>query len=65
MLGCMRVAQLVKNLPGMQETLVRFLSWEVPLEKDMATHSSTVAWRIPMDRGALWATVHGIAKSRT
>ena len=45
-------AQLVKNLPAMQETLVRFLSWEDPLEEGMATHSSVLAWRIPMDRGA-------------
>ena len=41
------VAQLVKNLPVMQETLVRFLGWEDPLEKGTATHSSILAWRIP------------------
>ena len=41
------VAQLVKNLPAMQETLVRFLGWENPLEKGKATHSSILAWRIP------------------
>ena len=41
------VAQLVKNLPVMQETRVRFLGWEDPLEKKMATHSSILAWRIP------------------
>ena len=41
------VAQLVKNLPTMQETRVRFLSWEDLLEKEMATHSSILAWRIP------------------
>ena len=41
------VAQLVKNLPAMQETWVWFLGWEDPLEKDMATHSSILAWRIP------------------
>ena len=41
------VAQLVKNPPAMQETWVRFLSWENPLEKGTATHSSTLAWRIP------------------
>ena len=39
--------------------------WEDPLEEDMATHSSIFAWRIPMDRGAWWATVHGVAKSQT
>ena len=45
--------------------LVRSLGWEDPLEKGMATHSSILAWRIPMDRGAWWATVHGVAKNRT
>ena len=46
------VAQLLKNPPAMQETLVQFLCWEDPLEEDMATHFSILAWRIPMDRGA-------------
>ena len=41
------VAQLVKNLPTVQETQVRFLDWEDTLEKEMATHSSILAWRIP------------------
>ena len=41
------VAQLVKNLPAMQETWVRFLGWEDPLEKGTAIHSSVLAWRIP------------------
>ena len=41
------VAQLVKNPPAMQETPVRFLGWEDPLEKGKATHSSILAWRIP------------------
>ena len=41
------VAQLVKNLPAMWETWVRSLSWEDPLEKEMATHSNTVTWKIP------------------
>ena len=41
------MAQLVKNLPAMQETQVRSLGWEDPLEKEMATHSSILAWRIP------------------
>ena len=41
------VAQSVKNLPAVQETWVRFLSWEDSLEKEMATHSSILAWRIP------------------
>ena len=38
---------MVKNLPAMQETRVRSLGWEDPLEKEMATHSSILAWRIP------------------
>ena len=41
------VAQLVKNPPAMQETRVRSLSWEDPLEKGKATHSSILVWRIP------------------
>ena len=41
------IAQLVKNPPAMQETLVRFLGWEDLLEKEMATHSSNLAWEIP------------------
>ena len=41
------VAQMVKGLPAMQETQVRFLGQEDPLEKEMATHSSMPAWRIP------------------
>ena len=46
------MAQLVKNLPAMQETWVQPLGWEDLLEKGMETHSSILAWRIPMDRGA-------------
>ena len=65
-MGAFLVAQLVKNLPAMQETLYRFLGQEDPLEKGSATYSSILqAWRIPMDRGAWRATVHGAAKSRT
>ena len=45
-MGFMR-AQLVKNLPAMQETWVRSLGWEDLLEKGMATHSNILAWRIP------------------
>ena len=56
------VAQMVKNLLAMW---VCSLDWEDPLEKGMATYSSILAWRIPMDRGAWWATVHGVAKSWT
>ena len=54
------VAQLVKNPLVMWETWVRSLSWEDPLKEGMATHSSILAWRIPMDRGAWQAKVHGI-----
>ena len=41
------VAQTVKRLPAMQETQLRFLGWEDPLEKEMAPYSSTLAWKIP------------------
>ena len=41
------VAQMVKRLPAVWETQVRSLGWEDPLEKEMATHSSTLAWKIP------------------
>ena len=47
------VAQLEKNPPAMQETPVQFLVQKDPLEKSITTHSSILAWRIPMDRGAL------------
>ena len=42
------IAQLVKNLPAVQETQVRSLGWEDPLEKELATHSSVLAWKIPL-----------------
>ena len=58
-------AQTVKNLPAMWETWVQSLGWEDPLEEGMATHSSILAWRIPMDREAWWATVQGVTKNRT
>ena len=41
------MAQMVKRLPAMWDTWVRSLGWEVPLEKEMATYSSTLAWKIP------------------
>ena len=47
------MAQMVKNLPAMQGTRVRLLSWEDPLERGMATHSSILAWTIP------WMEEHG------
>ena len=59
------IGQLVKNLPPMQETQVQSLGREDPLEKEMVTHSSILSLENPMDRGAWWATVHGVAKSRT
>ena len=46
------VAQTVKNPPEMWETWVQFLGWEDPLKQGKATHSSILAWRIPMDRAA-------------
>ena len=59
------VAQMVKNLLAMRETWVQSLGWEDPLKEGMATHSSILAWRIPMDRGAWWATIHRAAQSPT
>ena len=55
---------VVKNPPAMRETWIRSLGWEDTLQKEMATHSSILAWRIPVDI-AWWATVHGVAKSWT
>ena len=46
-LGASLVAQMVKRLSAMQETQVRSLGWEDPLEKEMAAHSSILAWKIP------------------
>ena len=59
------VAQMVKNPSAMWETWVRSLGWEDPLEEGVATCSSILAWRIPMDKRAWGATVHGVTKSRT
>ena len=55
------VAQMVKKLT----MIVGYLGWEDPLEEGMPTHSSILAWRIPRDREAWQATVHGLAKSWT
>ena len=55
---------MIKNLPVMQDIWVRSLGRKDPLEKETATHSSILAWRIPMDRGLWEATVRGIAKSQ-
>ena len=54
-----------KESPAVRKTWVLFLGWEDSLEEGMASHSSIPAWRVPMDRGAWWATVHGVTKSQT
>ena len=54
---------MVKIPPAMWDTWVQSLGWEDPLEEGMTAHSSSLAWRIPMDRGAWWAIVDGVAKS--
>ena len=62
------MTQRVKNLPAVQETQetwVRFLGQEDTPEEEMATHSSILTWRMSTDKGAWWATVHGVAKSQT
>ena len=56
---------MVKNLPTVQETPVQSMGQEDPLEKEMATHSSILAWRIPWTEGVWQATVHGVTKSQT
>ena len=59
------MAQMVKNPHAMQQTWVLSLNWEDPLEKGMATHSCTLVWILPMDRGAWRATVYGVTKNWT
>ena len=56
---------MVKHLPAVWETQVRSLGWEDPLEKEMATHSSTLTWKIPWTEEPGRATVHGVTKSQT
>ena len=59
---------VVKKLPANAEDIrdkVQSLGQEDPLQESMATHSSILAWRIPMDRGAWWTTVHKVTKSQT
>ena len=64
--GASLVAQIVKNLPAVQETWVQSLGREDPLEKGMATHSSILAWRLPQTEQPGWrATVHEVTKSWT
>ena len=63
-----QIVQCVKNSPAIQKTLetqVPSLGWEDPLEEEMASHSSILAWKSPMDRGAWQATVQRVAESRT
>ena len=57
------VAQSVKNLPAVQETLLQYLGWEDLLEKEMAIHSSILCQGNSKDSGAWQATVHRVAKS--
>ena len=58
------MAQTVKRLPTMQETWVQSLGQEDPLEKEMATHSSILAWKIPwIEEPGRLQSVHGVAKS--
>ena len=59
------VAQMVKNLPAIQETRVQSLGGENPVKKGMATHSSILAWRIPWTEKPGGATVPGVTKSQT
>ena len=59
------VAQTVKRLPAMQETQVQSLGGEDPLEKEMATHASTLAWKIPWTEEPCRLQSMGLARSRT
>ena len=63
--GASLIAQFVKNLPAVCKTQVRFLGQEGPLEKEMAIHSSTLAWKIPRTEEPDRLQVHGVTKSRT
>ena len=56
---------MVKNVPIMQETQVQSLAWKVPLEKEMATYPSILAWEIPWTEEPGRATVHGVTQSQT
>ena len=59
------MAQMVKNPPAMLETWTQSPGQEDPLEEGVVTHSSILAWTIPRDRGAWWATVRGVSKGLT
>ena len=58
------IAQLIKESTCNVRPWDRSLGWEDPLEEGMATHSTILTWRIPMDAGGWWATVHGVTKSQ-
>ena len=62
--GASLVAQRIKRLPAMRETGVRYLGWEDPLEKEMATHSRTLAWRIPWTEEPGWLQSMGLQRVR-
>ena len=59
------VAQMLKNLPAMQEAWAQSLDWEDPLEEDIAMDSSILAWRLPKNRGTWQAIQSGVTDSRT
>ena len=61
--GLSLVAQSVKNLPAVQETQVQSLGWKHPLEEEMATHSSILAWRIPWTEESARLQSMGLQKS--
>ena len=61
-IGSFPSGSVVKNLPAMQEMWVRFLGWEDPLDKEMATHSSILSWRIPWTEEPGVATVYGVTQ---
>ena len=63
-MGLPWVAQVVKHLPAMQETQVQSLGWEDPLEKEMATHSSILAWRISWTEGPGGSQSMGLQRVR-
>ena len=56
---------MVKNPPAVRETWVLSLGQEDPLGEGMATHSTILAWRSPLDRGAWWVALHRVTKSQT
>ena len=58
------MAQRIKRLPAMRETGVQYLGWEDPLEKEMATHSRTLAWRIPWTEEPGWLQSMGLQRVR-